>query len=147
MNLLDKIESLKRLKADQKPLWGKMTPQHMVEHLYKAMQASINEISLNIFTEERKIPVLKRLFLGEKALPKEFMNPTIGPDLMELEFKNMEAATLELENILERYERFFENNPDIKTAHPTFGYLTKKEWDVFHQKHFIHHFSQFGLSD
>jgi hypothetical protein len=147
MNLLDKIESLKRLKADQKPLWGKMTPQHMVEHLYKAMQASINEISLNIFTEERKIPVLKRLFLGEKALPKEFMNPAIGPDLMDLEFKNMEAATLELENILERYEQFFENNPDIKTAHPTFGYLTKKEWDVFHQKHFIHHFSQFGLSD
>lgn len=147
MNLLEKTEWLKKLKADQKPLWGKMTPQHMVEHLYKAMQASINEISLNIFTEERKIPVLKRLFLGEKALPKEFMNPTIGPDLMELEFKNMEAATLELENILERYERFFENNPDIKTAHPTFGYLTKKEWDVFHQKHFIHHFSQFGLSD
>jgi hypothetical protein len=147
MNLLDKIESLKRLKADQKPLWGKMTPQHMVEHLYKAMQASINEINLNIFTEERKIPVLKRLFLGEKALPKEFMNPAIGPDLMALEFKNMEAATLELENILERYEQFFENNPDIKTAHPTFGYLTKKEWDVFHQKHFIHHFSQFGLSD
>jgi hypothetical protein len=147
MNLLDKIESLKRLKADQKPLWGKMTPQHMVEHLYKAMQASINEISLNIFTEERKIPVLKRLFLGEKALPKEFINPAIGPDLMALEFKNMEAATLELENILERYEQFFENNPDIKTAHPTFGYLTKKEWDVFHQKHFIHHFSQFGLSD
>jgi oxepin-CoA hydrolase/3-oxo-5,6-dehydrosuberyl-CoA semialdehyde dehydrogenase len=75
------------------------------------------------------------------------MNPAIGPGLMELEFKNMEAATLELENILERYEQFFENNPDIKTAHPTFGYLTKKEWDVFHQKHFIHHFSQFGLSD
>jgi hypothetical protein len=147
MNLLEKTEWLKKLKADQKPLWGKMTPQHMVEHLYKAMQASINEISLNIFTEERKIPVLKRLFLGEKALPKEFMNPAIGPDLMELEFKNMEAATLELKNILERYERFFENNPDIKTAHPTFGYLTKKEWDVFHQKHFIHHFSQFGLSD
>jgi len=147
MNLLEKTEWLKKLKADQKPLWGKMTPQHMVEHLYKAIQASINEISLNIFTEERKIPVLKRLFLGEKALPKEFMNPTIGPDLMELEFKNMEAATLELKNILERYERFFENNPDIKTAHPTFGYLTKKEWDVFHQKHFIHHFSQFGLSD
>ena len=147
MNLLEKIELLKRLKADQKPLWGKMTPQHMVEHLYKAMQASVNEISLNIFTEERKIPVLKRLFLGEKALPKEFINPAIGPGLMELEFKNMEAATLELQNILERYERFFENNPDIKTAHPTFGYLTKKEWDVFHQKHFIHHFSQFGLSD
>jgi len=138
MNLIDKIESLKKLKVDQKPLWGKMTPQHMVEHLYKALQASINEISFNIFTEERKIPVLKRLFLGDKALPKEFMNPAIGPDLMELDFNNMETAILELEKILERYEQFFESNPTIKTAHPVFGNLTKAEWDIFHQKHFIH---------
>jgi len=147
MNLIDKIESLKKLKVDQKPLWGKMTPQHMVEHLYKALQASINEISFNIFTEERKIPVLKRLFLGDKALPKEFMNPAIGPDLMELDFNNMETAILELEKILERYEQFFESNPTIKTAHPVFGNLTKAEWDIFHQKHFIHHFSQFDIPD
>jgi len=147
MNLIDKIESLKKLKVDQKPLWGKMTPQHMVEHLYKALQASINEITLNVFTEERKIPKLKRIFLGEKPLPKEFMNPVIGPDLMELEFKNMNAATMELENILDKYEQFFESNPAIKTTHPVFGNLTKAEWDIFHQKHFIHHFSQFDIPD
>ena len=147
MNLIDKIESLKKLKVDQKPLWGKMTPQHMVEHLYKALQASINEITLNVFTEERKIPKLKRIFLGEKPLPKEFMNPVIGPDLMELEFKNMKAATMELENILDKYDQFFESNPAIKTTHPVFGNLTKAEWDIFHQKHFIHHFSQFDIPD
>ena len=147
MNFFEKREWLKKLKVDQKPLWGKMTPQHMVEHLYKALQASINEISLNIVTEERKIPVLKRLFLGDKALPKEFMNPSIGPDLMKLEFKNIEVAILELENILIKYEQFFEVNPGIKTVHPVFGNLTKAEWDIFHQKHFNHHFLQFGLSD
>lgn len=147
MNFADKIESLKTLKVDQEPLWGKMTPQHMVEHLYKALQASINEINLNIFTEERKIPVLKRLFLGDKTLPKEFMNPSIGPDLMKLEFEDLKSAIMELENIFERYEQFFGNNPTIKTAHPVFGNLTKAEWDVFHQKHFNHHLSQFGLPD
>jgi len=147
MNLLEKIESLKMLKADQKPLWGKMTPQHMVEHLYKALQASINEINLNIFTEERKIPVLKRLFLGSKALPKEFMNPSIGPDLMKLEFEDLISAIKELGNMLIKYEQFFESNPTIKTAHPVFGNLTKAEWDIFHQKHFIHHFSQFDIPD
>ncbi len=145
MNLTEKIELLKKLKADQLPLWGKMSPQHMVEHLYKTIQASINEITLNIYTEEKKIPVLKRLFLGERALPKEFMNPAIGLDLMKLEFKNLEEVILELENVLDRYEKFFESNPSIKTVHPVFGNLTKAEWDIFHEKHFRHHLSQFGL--
>jgi len=147
MNSTRIIESLKYLKADQKPLWGKMTPQHMVEHLYKTVQASINEIKIDIYSEERRIPVLKRLFLGGKEFPKEFMNPAIGPDLLQLEFNDLLSAKNQLENIFTRYEKFFNENPSVKTIHPIFGYLTKEEWDLFHKKHFKHHLSQFGLSD
>ena len=147
MNFSDRIKLLNQLQPDQKPLWGKMTPQHMVEHLYKAVQASINEINLNVFTEERKISILKKLFLGERVLPKEFMNPAIGPELLTLEFKDLNNAINELRNVMQRYEQFFMDNPSIKTAHPIFGYLTKEEWDVFHQKHFKHHLAQFGISD
>lgn len=141
------FEKLNQLKGDQKPFWGKMSPQHMVEHLYKAVQSSINEISLEVYTEERKIPVLKKLFLGDRALPKEFMNPAIGPELMQLEFEDLNNAITELKNVIQRYEQFFNDNPSIKTAHPVFGYLNKEEWDHFHKKHFKHHLSQFGLSD
>jgi Protein of unknown function (DUF1569) len=147
MNSSDTIKLLYHLKPEQKPLWGKMTPHHMVEHLYKTIQASINEINLNVFTEERKIPILKRIFLGEKPLPKEFMNPAIGPELLTLEFKDLNNAINELENVQKRYKQFFLNNPSIRTAHPIFGYLTKEEWDVFHQKHFKHHLAQFSISD
>lgn len=140
------LEKLNQLKADQKPLWGKMTPQHMVEHLYKAIQSSINEISLNVYTEERKIPLMKRLFLGDRALPKEFMNPAIGPELLQLEYEDLNNAITELKNVMQRYEQFFLKNATIKTAHPVFGYLDKKEWDTFHKKHFTHHLSQFGIS-
>jgi oxepin-CoA hydrolase/3-oxo-5,6-dehydrosuberyl-CoA semialdehyde dehydrogenase len=147
LNFSDKVKLLNQLKSDEKPLWGKMTPQHMVEHLYKAVQASINEINLNVFTEERKIPILKKLFLGERALPKEFMNPAIGPELMSLEFENLSSAIKELENVLVRYEKYFDDNPSAKTIHPIFGLLDKSEWDIFHQKHFKHHLSQFGISD
>jgi oxepin-CoA hydrolase/3-oxo-5,6-dehydrosuberyl-CoA semialdehyde dehydrogenase len=140
-------QSLRKLKSDQAPLWGKMTPQHMVEHLYKTVQASINEIELQIFTEERKIPVLKKLFMGERPFPKEFINPAIGPDLLQLEFSNLDSAIDGLKKVSERYDKYFESNPGIKTAHPVFGYLTKKEWDIFHSKHFKHHLSQFGISD
>ena len=124
-----------------------MSPQHMVEHLYKTVQTSINEIEMKIFTEEKRIPVLKKLFLGDRLLPKEFMNPAIGPDLIDLEFENLDTAIKELENVLIRYDKFFEQNPSAKTIHPIFGYLTKEEWNIFHQKHFKHHLSQFGLSD
>ena len=138
---------LSHLRADQKPLWGKMTPQHMVEHLYKTVQASINEIELGVFSEERKIPVLKRLFLGERELPKDFMNPVIGPELLALEFKDLQTAIVELKKIISRYDDYFNANPSAKTAHPVFGYLTKDEWDKFHEKHYKHHLSQFGLPD
>jgi len=147
MNSSDTIKLFYQLMPDQKPLWGKMTPQHMVEHLYKTIQASINEINLNVFTEERKIPIFKKLFLGERALPKEFMNPVIGPELLTLEFKDLNNAIIELENVQKRYGQFFINNPSVKTAHPIFGYLTKEEWDIFHQKHYKHHLAQFGISD
>jgi oxepin-CoA hydrolase/3-oxo-5,6-dehydrosuberyl-CoA semialdehyde dehydrogenase len=138
---------LTQLKPDQKPLWGKMTPQHMVEHLYKTIQSSINEIILKVYTEERKIPVLKRLFFGDRELPKEFMNPAIGPELRQLEFEDLDRAIIELKNVLQRYDKFFKDNPSVKTIHPIFGLLDRAEWDSFHQKHFKHHLSQFGISD
>jgi oxepin-CoA hydrolase/3-oxo-5,6-dehydrosuberyl-CoA semialdehyde dehydrogenase len=147
VNSSELIKKLNLLNANQTALWGKMSPQHMVEHLYKTVQASINEIEMKIFTEERKISVFKKLFLGDRLLPKEFMNPAIGPELMNLEFANLNTAIKELENVLIRYDKFFEQNPSAKTIHPIFGLLEKSEWDVFHQKHFKHHLSQFGLSD
>jgi len=147
MNVVGKINHLYKLNKTQKPLWGKMTPQHMVEHLYKAVQSSINEIKFNIYSEESKIPVFKRIFLGNRPLPKEFMNPAIGPDLIPLEFADLKQAIEELKKAIERYNQFFKNYPSIKTIHPVFGYLSKEEWDIFHQKHFTHHLSQFGLTD
>ena len=145
MDITQRIELLNELGENRKPLWGQMTPQHMVEHLYKAIQASINEISIDVLTEEKKISVLKRIFLGSRSLPKEFMNPAIGPDLLPLEFSNLDSAIDELKKVTERYNKYFDSNAGTKTAHPVFGYLTKSEWDLFHEKHFKHHLSQFGL--
>jgi oxepin-CoA hydrolase/3-oxo-5,6-dehydrosuberyl-CoA semialdehyde dehydrogenase len=50
-----------------------------------------------------------------------------------------------LKSEIDDYEIFFENYPGAKPVNVTFGELNKEEWDVFHQKHFTHHLSQFGL--
>ena len=62
---------------------------------------------------------------------------------MPLKNKTLDQAKEQLINSLNAYEEYFKENPDARTIHPSFGLLTFKEWELFHPKHFNHHFSQF----
>ena len=145
--LIEKLELLIKLENDSKPLWGKMSPQHMIEHLILAVKSGNGKIQKGCFNPHEKIPVLKRFLVSARALPKDFVNPLIGPDLLPLKYENLESAKLALKQELEDYYTYFEENPDATFINPTFGELNKTEWDVFHEKHFKHHFNQFGLYD
>jgi hydroxymethylglutaryl-CoA reductase len=138
--------ALNQLKVDAKPLWGKMSPQHMVEHLKLAVNISNGTQNVEVFTEERMIPIQKRFLLSSRPLPKLFINPAIGENLLPLEFNDIDSAKDALVNEIKKYEDFFNTNPDSTQAHPVFGKLNKHEWDVFHKKHFEHHFAQFGIN-
>lgn len=136
---------LENLSAGAEPLWGKMTPQHMVEHLILTMKCSNGKLEINCQTEEEKLLVLKRFLMSGRPLPKNFVNPVIGPDLQPLEFGNIEDAVKKLRNEISDYFLFFEKYPLAAPVNPTFGKLNRDEWDVFHKKHFSHHLEQFGL--
>ena len=139
------IEKLILLRVNTKPLWGKMTPQHMVEHLILAMRMSTGKLKLECFNPPEKLPALKRFLMSSRPLPKLFVNPAIGENLLPLEYSSLEAAKNILNQEIIDYLNHFELNPEAKTVNVTFGELNKEEWDVFHKKHFLHHFSQFGL--
>ncbi len=143
--LIDKIKLLVNLRSDTKQLWGKMTAQHMVEHLILAVRTSNGKLNIGCFNPPEKIPTLKRFLMSRRPLPKEFINPLIGEGLLPLEYENLEEAKLVLEKELEDYYKYFEEHPDASLVNPTFGELNKNEWDVFHEKHFTHHFRQFGI--
>ena len=136
---------LEKLDPHQKPLWGKMTPQHMVEHLILAMQMSNGKLKLECINPPEKIPTLKRFLMSSRPMPKLFVNPFIGEDLRPLENSSLEEAMAKLKNEVNDYELFFENNPGVKPVNVTFGELDEEEWNFFHKKHFTHHLSQFGL--
>lgn len=144
-NLNNFLIILEKLSVNSKALWGKMTPQHMVEHLIMTLQSSNGKIKVECVTPTEKLPASKRFLLSSRPLPKLFINPVIGPDLLPLKFSNLDEAKKMLKLELEDYYKFFRENSDAKTAHVTFGELKKDEWDIFHQKHFTHHLSQFGL--
>ena len=139
------FEKLISLRANTIPLWGKMTSQHMVEHLILAMRMSSGKIKLECFNPPEKLPALKRFLISSRPLPKLFVNPTIGENLLPLEYSSLEEAKKILNQEITDYLKYFELNPEAKTVNVTFGELNKDEWDIFHQKHFAHHFSQFGL--
>ncbi len=70
-------------------------------------------------------------------MPKLFVNPVIGEDLRPLEYSSLEEAMEILENEIDDYVLFFENNPGANLVNVTFGELNKEEWDVFHKKQYI----------
>ncbi|MFA5803173.1 MAG: DUF1569 domain-containing protein [Melioribacteraceae bacterium] len=143
--LIDKIKLLGTLKSDTKQLWGKMTAQHMIEHLILAVRTSNGKLNVGCFNPPEKWPTLKRFLLSSRPLPKEFLNPIIGENLLPIEYKNLDEAIKILSQEVDDYYEYFEENPDALLLNPTFGELNKAEWDVFHEKHFTHHLSQFGI--
>ena len=138
---------IEKLSPSTKALWGKMTAQHMVEHLISAVQLGNGKLKVECFNPPEKLPALKRFLMSDRPLPKLFINPLIGPDLLPLKFSNLDEAKENLKMEIDDYYKCFEKNPGSKFMNATFGELNKEEWDKFHQKHFTHHLSQFGLID
>jgi len=136
---------LENLKPDQPALWGKMTAHHMVEHLILTFESSTGKFKVECTNSTEKAAVAKNIWLGNRQLPKLFINPAIGPDLLPLKYSGIDEARQILLKEINYYQIFYKQNPDAKATHVSFGDLNKKEWDIFHKKHFTHHLSQYGM--
>ena len=143
--LINKLSALNKLVPSTKQLWGKMYSQHMVEHLMLAVRCGNGKLKVECFNSLEKIPALKGFLLSQRPLPKEFINPLVGEGLLPLQYKSLDEAKSVLTTEIEDYYKFFENHPNAVLVNPTFGELNKQEWDVFHEKHFNHHYKQFGI--
>lgn len=140
-----KLKPVELLKDESKPLFGKMNPQQMVEHLIKSVRMSNGKLDAELITPFRKIESLKKSLFSNRALskiPEIDLLPGAAPPY---EVENMFFAKQILyEEVIEFY-KYYEETSYATPMHPTFGRLNKNEWEIFHTKHFFHHFSQFGL--
>lgn len=139
------LNKLNLIDDKTEPLWGKMSAQHMVEHLILAVKMGNGKLKLDCINPPEKLPTLKKFLLSGRPLPKGFVNPVIGPENLPLKFSSINGAIAKLKEEIEDYHTFFKENPGAKPVNVTFGDLNKEEWDQFHKKHFTHHFKQFGL--
>lgn len=125
--------------------WGKMSPQHMVEHLAGVALISAGAIQAKSYTPPEKIPAMKHFLMGNRPMPREFISPAIGKDLLPLRYGSLDEAKSVLKKAIGAFHGKFAGEPDALVTNPAFGDLNYAEWQQFHRKHITHHFTQFGL--
>lgn len=137
--------ALEKLKVSDLPVWGKMTPQHMVEHLIITFKMSIGKINIPIITKEEDWPKTKAYLMKDSPMRRNVPSPVGNNDLLPLRFPDLESAKAKLLAERDFFLNMMKEQPDVIANHPYGGPMTLEEWLLFHRKHFKHHFIQFGL--
>ena len=140
-------EKLNLLQTDSLPFFGKMTAQHMVEHLTFAIMFSNGKLPQKLYFPIDKAEIIKKTIIySDKEMPIGFKAPMLNDNLLELKFPDLKFAISILLSELNGFDKYFEENKDATPINPTMGELNKQEWTIFHNKHFEHHFKQFNLT-
>ncbi len=150
MDNLDPIpffEAIDRLQADQKPLFGSMQAQHMVEHLVLTLRFSNGkQPQQRHYSPEKEQRMRAFVLHTDQALPVGFKSPVLPAEgLPPLVYPDLAAAVKAFKTELQDFEAYFRQYPDEKPVNPTMGELDYEEWVRFHSKHVAHHFKQFEL--
>ncbi|MBK0404164.1 DinB family protein [Adhaeribacter sp. BT258] len=136
---------LEKLTEETKPHWGKMSAQHMLEHLGNTLVIVRSKQELPTITPEDQLPAYHKFLMSDKPFARDIPNQFIGSAPPALRFENLETAKTKVLAALESFHKFFAENPEARPVHPFFGKLNHEEWLQFQRKHFQHHFTQFGL--
>ncbi|MFN0204592.1 MAG: DUF1569 domain-containing protein [Bacteroidia bacterium] len=138
---------LDRLAHDAKPLWGNMNAQQMVEHLLFVLEVvTVPKEMGEILTPAEKIPRVQAFLMSDKPMPRDFQAPAIANEaIAQTRFPDFETAKIALKEGINAFFSYFEANPDAIHAHLVFGHCNAAQWEMLQNKHFTHHFTQFGL--
>ncbi len=139
-------QAISKLKIETKPLWGKMTAQHMVEHMAHTVIVS------TIFTHQpAKEPNMFQakwkndLVISEDDFPRNLKNPLFQFGLPPYKFTNFEEAQKHLIEKIKGFYSVYDKNKEGVNFQSFFGDLHFEELQRLHYKHFKHHFTQFGV--
>lgn len=135
-----------KLLATTKPHWGKMTAQHMIEHLYTAVVSStIIKNTPPIPASPRQEEFKNALVYSLEPMAKNLDNPAFRFGLPDYTNPTIVEAKAKLLSSLERFFTIYEGKEDAYNFNPFLGDLHAQETLMFHYKHFKHHYTQFGL--
>jgi oxepin-CoA hydrolase/3-oxo-5,6-dehydrosuberyl-CoA semialdehyde dehydrogenase len=138
---------LMELREDVTPKWGIMESQHLIEHISATFAISNGKLNAEILTPPEKIAHRKgQFFQPETVFPRGILAPGSKPEApFPKRFASFDEAKVVLAQNVERFFKYYEDQPIATPSHPFFGPLSEEEWLFFHVKHLRHHLTQFGL--
>ena len=137
---------LQQIQPDMQPVWGIMSPQHMVEHLSGTIIISDGRFPMEAMYDAEKLNKNYQFILGgQRRLKRNTKAPVLPPEPLPLRFADLEEAKTKLLSSLDKFFAHYEANPDDKQMHPAFGMLNFEDWAYFHAIHCQYHLDQFGL--
>ncbi|MEJ7625495.1 MAG: DinB family protein [Ferruginibacter sp.] len=139
----------KGLAAESKGNWGKMSAQHMIEHVADFFNVSTEKIKFDLVTPEEHLPKYREFLFSDKEFRENTKAPAtvLGEEPLPLRSVSLEKAVEYLKKSVNDFFTFFEKDPMRKTIHPVFGPLNFEEWVLLHYKHVNHHVRQFANSE
>jgi hypothetical protein len=141
------FDTLAALEENSPANWGVMNSQQMLEHVADFFDVSYEKIIFPLSVPEEYLPKYKAFLYSDKEFRENTKAPenVLGDTPMSLRQESLEAAKNNLQQSVENFVQFFEDNPGKETMHPAFGMLSFEEWVLLHFKHVKHHLKQFGL--
>lgn len=140
------FELLGKLKVDDQPLWGMMTPQHMVEHLIFIQENSLGIREVAQITPEDKLPKFQAFLRSNYGFSRNFKFAILPENnLLDLRYESLEEAIVQLKEITNQLLVYINQNEFEYTDHPYYGQLDKNDTILFQFKHNMHHLMQFDL--
>jgi oxepin-CoA hydrolase/3-oxo-5,6-dehydrosuberyl-CoA semialdehyde dehydrogenase len=141
------LTALAPLSESDRPRWGKMSAQQMVEHLVWAFELSTGraQAECRVLPEERER--IQRFLDDNRPSPHEFMNPALVAGLPPLRWTGVVEARVALSVEVGHFLEQSRTHPGATHTHPLFGPIGVEQWSRTHFKHGYHHLLQFGLVD
>ena len=147
--LQKRLNQLLDITEQATPLWGMMTPQHMIEHLGMIIYGTAHGKGQKlVIPDEEAAKWKQRFFSSYYPFPRNI--PMAGtqnqpPSLNELRYVSLDEAKDKLSSAVGLFLNNTAEDPSLGAIHGYFGPLTGEEWLAFHIKHVEHHLMQFDL--
>lgn len=139
------IPLLRTLNPESSPIWGSMTPQHMVEHIVGSWRISNGRSRVGEVLDKAEIERRREFLFSATPYAKNIPNPVFSKGLPPLRKASLNDAIDQLEDEMTAFFAYHESNPNAIETHPVFGDLDHTGWLIFQTKHMTHHLKQFGL--
>ena len=145
LNFEEVRSRLSSLHINDKPVFGKMNSQQMIEHLSAITKIANGNWKVDVFVSDEKTARRKPFLNTENELQVGFKAPFLSEKPVALKFNSIYEAIDDLINQLNVFVEVFTKDKKRTVVHPFFGELDFEYWKKFQVKHFTHHFKQFNL--